>query len=139
MLRVRRLSSAEAPMSKHSVKDAQAVVALDLGGTKLASALFVADGPPLEQRSIELDGSEGPAVGQLIAAECRRVLDAATRRGHAVCALGASVPGIANRGRVWAPNIPGWDDYPLADELRAAVDVADMQVAVDNDRAASIL
>ena len=33
------------------------------------------------------------------------------------------MPGIyrAATGTVWAPNIPGWDDYPLRQELEALV------------------
>ena len=42
-------------------------------------------------------------------------------------------------GRVWAPNIPGWDDYPLRAEIRAAVSDSKVKVVVDSDRAASIL
>jgi glucokinase len=39
---------------------------------------------------------------------------------------------------VWAPNIPGWDDYPLLDELRSALGAAS-PVTIDSDRAACIL
>ena len=39
---------------------------------------------------------------------------------------------------MWAPNIPGWDDYPLRDELRALSD-GTHSVAIDSDRAACIL
>jgi glucokinase len=50
------------------------------------------------------------------------------------------VPGIyrADRGTVWAPNIPGWEDYPLRDELQTAIGPA-IRVVVDSDRAAYIL
>jgi glucokinase len=39
---------------------------------------------------------------------------------------------------VWAPNIGGWDDYPLLAEVRQAVG-AGVPVAIDSDRACSIL
>src|SRR5687768_12196832 len=57
-----------------------------------------------------------------------------------VDAIGVAIPGIyhATTGTVWAPNIPGWDDYPLLDELRASVGPA-TRVAIDSDRAAYIL
>ena len=42
-------------------------------------------------------------------------------------------------GRVWAPNIPGWDDYPLKAEIQAAISDPSVKVVVDSDRAASIL
>ena len=53
--------------------------------------------------------------------------------------VGVSVPGIyrAKSGTVWAPNIPGWDDFPLVDALRDALGDA-TRVAVDSDRAAYI-
>ncbi len=77
-------------------------------------------------------------------AHCRRSLsvagcgDAARYDGEAV---GVSVPGIADArtGRVWAPNIPGWDEYPLQAEIQAAVADANVRVVVDSDRAAYIL
>jgi glucokinase len=49
-----------------------------------------------------------------------------------------SVPGIyhRDRGTVWAPNIAGWDDYPLLDELRRATDAP---VAVESDRTCCIM
>ncbi len=79
------------------------VIGLDLGGTKIAAALFQAHGEP--------------AAG-----------------------VGIAVPGIyrAATETVWAPNIPGWDDYPLVAEVRGAVPDG-MTVRVDSDRACAIL
>ena len=50
-----------------------------------------------------------------------------------------SVPGISYKkeGTVWAPNIEGWDNYPLLKELSAAA--GDVIIDIDNDRACSIL
>ena len=55
-------------------------------------------------------------------------------------ACGITVPGIyrANSGTVWAPNIPGWDDYPLRAELESALGPS-VRVVIDSDRAAYIL
>src|SRR5215212_8797167 len=115
----------------------QAVIALDLGGTKLATALFAADGRRLSRRSLPLDSRTGDAVGQLIIRQVRGLEKAATRRKLSVAAIGICVPGIANSksGRVWAPNIPGWDDYPLRDEIRTAVSSSHVNIIVDSDRA----
>jgi glucokinase len=56
-------------------------------------------------------------------------------------AIGVSVPGIshAKTGKVWAPNIPGWDDYPLRRELLAALPDKRIPIVIDSDRAAYIL
>jgi len=51
----------------------QAIIALDLGGTKLASALFADDGQPIGQRAVPLDDRQGKAVGKLIVAQVRRL------------------------------------------------------------------
>ncbi len=117
------------------------VIALDLGGTKLAAALFTADGRPELKQSTPLDGRTGDAVGRLITQEVNRLRRAAAELGKQVLGVGVAVPGIANSktGRVWAPNIPGWEDYPLKDEIRAAIGDQRINVAVGSDRAACIL
>src|SRR5690606_7336356 len=40
-------------------------------------------------------------------------------------------------GTVWAPNIPGWEDYPLKAELEAVLNR--IPVSIDSDRACYIL
>ena len=46
--------------------------------------------------------------------------------------MGVGVPGIsqAKTGKVWAPNIPGWEDYPLRRELLSAVRSQSIPVAI---------
>jgi glucokinase len=108
---------------------------IDLGGTKLAAAAFADDGELLHRESTQLGGRMGGDVGALIAERAREL----TRR-FACRATGVCIPGLyrAARGTVWAPNIPGWDDYPLLDELRASSG-GSHAVAIDSDRAACIL
>ena len=119
----------------------EAVIALDLGATKLAAGLFDRAGRLRQKRLVPLNGCNGEAVGQLMAREAWRLYSTATRERVSVRALGACVPGIARpkTGRVWAPNIPGWSDYPLRKELRGALARADIPILVDSDRAAYIL
>jgi glucokinase len=117
------------------------VIGMDLGGTKLATAVFDDAGNVRHHERVVLDGRRGADVAALVADRC------AAARAHAralglseVDGLGVTVPGIyrAARGTVWAPNIPGWDDYPLRDELRAALGDS-LPVVIDSDRAAYIL
>lgn len=116
------------------------VIALDLGATKLASAGFTAEGDPVERHEAPLDGRGGAEVGKLLTERIRSSLDSARRRGVDVRAVGIGVPGIyrSPTSTVWAPNIPGWDDYPLLAEVRAAVP-DQLPVAIDSDRACCIL
>lgn len=129
------------PKSKRSAEQKPAVVALDLGGTKLATALFDADGKPIVKRSLPLNQRAGHAVGELITSQVRRLLETASQRKLSVRAVGICVPGIVRpqSGRVWAPNIQDWDDYPLKAEIKAAVSDQAVKVAIDSDRSASIL
>ena len=82
------------PTAKRSRQLEEVVIGLDLGGTKLASALFDVRGQPLVKRSLTLNGRQGHAVGELVVSQVRRLLQTAEQRKLAVCAIGACVPGI---------------------------------------------
>ncbi len=111
------------------------VAGIDLGGTKLAAAAFSDDGEILHRESVPLAGRQGDAVGSLIAESLRKLGEQFNCDAAGLC-----VPGLyrSARGTVWAPNIPGWDDYPLRDELNDALG-AGHRVTIDSDRAAYIL
>jgi glucokinase len=116
------------------------VIAIDLGGTKIAAAL-VSDGGEIRARGHALLGGRGGGdVAALIGGLCREMVASPARRSDEVTGVGVAVPGIyrADRGTVWAPNIPEWDDYPLLQELRDALG-PELPVTIDSDRAAYIL
>lgn len=117
-----------------------AVIGLDLGGTKLASALFSDEGDILHRAQQALEGRAGDAVGRLITDQVIGLATHAHELGQLVRAVGVSVPGIYRDrdGTVWAPNIPGWDRYPLRGLLQGHAGQG-IRVAIDNDRACSIL
>jgi glucokinase len=117
-----------------------AVIGLDLGATKLAGALFDADGNLVERALVLLEHWEGDQVGRLMIEQVSTLREKAAARGWDVKAVAAAVPGLAHpeTGAVWAPNIGGWEDYPLRDVLlRAAGETC--PVVVESDRAASIV
>jgi glucokinase len=114
-----------------------AVIALDLGGTKLAAALFNENGNILFKTTYSLDKKQGTEVGQLIFKAANDLLN----KAEDVSAIGICVPGVAyaKSGKVWAPNIPGWDDYPLLEELQQSVSNKKIKIKFDSDRACYIL
>lgn len=112
-------------------------IAVDLGGTKLATALLDDAGTITEREVVPIGGRAGDEVASLIA---DHLLAMRARAPQRVDAVGVTVPGIyrAERGTVWAPNIPGWDDFPLRQSLSDALGDG-TAVTVDSDRAAYIV
>jgi len=112
---------------------------IDLGGTKLTSALFNKEGDILTRKTDTLGSRRGTEVGELIIERVSGIIRDVELEGGKIESVGISVPGISHNdtGRVWAPNIPGWEDYPLMDELKAAC--PDISVTIDSDRACYIL
>ncbi|HEY1025931.1 MAG TPA: ROK family protein [Sphingobacteriaceae bacterium] len=112
------------------------ILGIDLGGTKLAVAVFGENGAVMYREVIALGNREGETVGELIKEQVKRYL---TSEGRALAAIGICVPGIyrSKTGTVWAPNIPGWDDYPLLEEIQKVA--GDVPVWIDSDRACYIL
>ena len=121
-------------------RSTMAVIGVDLGGTKVSAAAFSEDGRLLDRAIERLEGRKGSEVSDLIVQIAARFIDEQTRCGEVIKAVGVSVPGIyyASTGRVWAPNIPGWDDFPLHDTMTSALG-NDLPVHIASDRACYIL
>lgn len=116
------------------------VIGLDLGGTKLSGAIFKEDGTIVKQDFLPLEKRQGKEVGDLINKLVQDFLSYSDENKIAVSSIGICVPGIAYRnGNVWAPNIPGWDNYPLLEEINSVVKEKNIKVKIDSDRACYIL
>lgn len=117
------------------------VIALDLGGTKLASALISNDGDIIFSETQPLLKRKGHEVGNLILQQGNQLLKRAKENNLPVSSLGICVPGISysKTKKVWAPNIPEWDDYPLIYELQNGLEDKNLKIKIDNDRACYIL
>jgi glucokinase len=114
------------------------VIGADLGGTKLSVAVCNADGAILHQHTHALDGREGEEAGAFVTRAIASEVEACAAIDQPVMSVGLCVPGIARpAGTVWAPNIEGWTDYPLRDEVSSAV--GGLPVALASDRTGYIL
>jgi glucokinase len=96
---------------------------VDIGGTITSCAVATGAGQMVGERTIPTLSHEGPeGVLHRIAATINEMAVAAGKR---LAALGVGVPGLADfhRGRtLFLPNLPtGWRDFPVADQLSAAV------------------
>jgi glucokinase len=116
-----------------------ALLGLDLGGTKLALAVFAGNGIILRQETVPLGNRKGPEIGILINDQVDVMLKWAENEGNRIISAGISVPGISyvEKGTVWAPNLQGWNDFPLKKEVSRVL--GDIPVTIDSDRACSIL
>ncbi|MGH9938236.1 MAG: ROK family protein [Blastocatellia bacterium] len=115
----------------------RAVVALDIGGTKISAGLISRAGEALWQRA---EATGQTSLADSLAQITRLIQEAAgaAPSGCEVIGAGLAVPGWVNRraGTVWAPNIAGWDHIPLARELRQRLS---WPLTVDSDRNAYVL
>ncbi|PYU49990.1 MAG: hypothetical protein DMG53_03970 [Acidobacteria bacterium] len=84
------------------------VLAVDLGGTKLAAALVDRAGNVSIQQSVPVDASSALAPVRQIT-ELARELTGREDVRKRIAGMGVAVPGLVRRdGTVWAPNLPGW-------------------------------
>jgi glucokinase len=116
-----------------------ALLGIDLGGTKLAYAVFTDEGRVLFKESAALENRKGGEVGKMITDKIRHLIGSCESEGNIISSIGISVPGISHvsSGTIWAPNIAGWEDYPLLREVQVAA--GDIPVTIDSDRACYIL
>jgi glucokinase len=112
---------------------------IDLGGTKLSLGVFTEKGKMLHKEIISLNNRTGTEVGQLITTAIKDLIATQRAVGNTISSIGIAVPGISRSktGTVWAPNIPGWDDYPLLDEIIQIP--GGIPITIDSDRACYIL
>lgn len=117
-----------------------AIIGIDLGGTKVAGAIFNKNGDMLHKEVQLLNGRTGLAVGELIA----EVIDTLITTDSdiiAIDSIGICIPGIvySRTGNVWAPNIPGWEEFPLKKLIEESVRDKSITIALESDRTCYIL
>ena len=116
-----------------------ALLGIDLGGTKLALAVLSENGKILFKETAALENRKGGEVGKLITDKVVSIIASGNSRDYKISSIGISVPGISHlsSGTVWAPNIAGWEDYPLLTEVQSVC--GNIPVTIDSDRACYIL
>lgn len=112
---------------------------IDLGGTKLSLAVFSDEGKMRYKETMPLNNRSGKQAGQFITGAIKELLIRQNDNGNIIHSIGIAVPGISRSktGTVWAPNITGWDEYPLLEEVQQVCD--GIPVTIDSDRACYIL
>lgn len=119
-------------------------IALDIGGTKIAGALFKADGQMLHSTKRLLDGRTGKEVGDLAVEVIQDILSTSLVAEHphqTINGIGICIPGIvySHNETVWAPNIPGWENFALAQHIRSNLTHETPPIFIESDRSCHIL
>jgi glucokinase len=118
-----------------------AVIGIDLGGTKIISAIFDKEGNILCKTSHLLEKRTGSEVGRLVLQTIDELITMSGKMINDIEAFGICVPGIADckTGLVWAPNIEGWENYPLQKEIEEYINNDKIKISVASDRTCYIL
>lgn len=115
-------------------------VGIDLGGTNIKGGVVDASGGVLSFESIETEGEQGrDHVLDRIALLVGKVCDAAGLGRDDIAAVGIGSPGPLDtkKGIIHtAPNLPGWENLPLADEVSQR---CGCPVFIENDANAAAL
>ncbi len=116
------------------------VIGIDLGGTKISTALVDADGQIIAHDYRETQAEKGQAlvVNRMVDA-VRQVMEQADTSKDQVKAVGIGAPGPLDihAGVVVAPpNLPGWQDVPLKELIEERVGI---ETFLENDANAAAL
>jgi glucokinase len=110
------------------------VLAVDVGGTKLAVALVTQDGRIVAKTQQATSRSGPDSVLEQIHSMSQTLFD-----GHGLQAVGLSVPAVLEHGTdriLWAPNLPGWESLDFKAALQERFGV---QAVVEYDGHAAVL
>ncbi len=125
------------PEMKGGIKLKKAIIALDVGGTKVLGALFDDEFNIIQRKKKSTKAFDGvDKILNQISKVISKLLETAIEMSMEVVAIGAGVPGVIKDGMVlFTPNLP-WNHYPLAKEIE---DLFNIPVVIGNDANVSLL
>lgn len=115
---------------------------IDVGGTKISSALFTGDGEIVARSKVPIDKAGGDRAAKQVGAIVGELEALAGEHGGRLRAAALCVPGVVFHGTgvVWAPNIPDWEHFPLAERIAAAREGRTrVPLLIESDRSAYVL
>jgi len=115
------------------------VLAADIGGTKVSTAVISSAGEIMQKSKAPTDKSGPPALIGKIVAMLQDDLARSEVSTADVVGLGVGIPAAIDAARktiIWAPNLPGWEDVPLHDELSTRLH---LPVCIEYDGHAAVM
>jgi len=123
-------------MSRRQTSSSHNALAVDLGGTKCSVAVVSRNGRILARQTVPVDVSSPSApIFQII--QLAKELAAPNDPNRSFVRVAVAVPGLVRRnGTIWAPNLQGWKQMPLARRVSRSLKIP---VLVESDRNAAVL
>jgi glucokinase len=107
-------------MSEH--KEGKLILGVDLGGTKIATALATAQGEIIAREYSPTPAQSGPdAVIDSMLTAIEKTISAGKLKPSQLLGVGIGAAGIidSDNGKViFSPNLPGWHEVPLRDAIQ---------------------
>jgi len=123
--------------------DSGPVLSIDIGGTKISTAILTREGRLLAKRRAPSQAQEGPRrMIDRILTQARETVAEAALPGGAIDLIGISCGGPLDpvKGIVLKPpNLPGWDGTPLRDLVAAGLGLDASRAHLENDANAAAL
>jgi glucokinase-like ROK family protein len=112
--------------------DGHVVLGVDMGGTKMYGALSDLGGNVIDERNMDLHGTQGEESFNALATLIDSLLASPNLEGRPVRGVGVGVPGITwhKEGVVKWVNSLNWRDFPLKERLTKRYR---LPITVDND------
>ncbi len=111
---------------KDCLTENRPVLAVDLGGTKVAAALVTSQGQiiaQVQQPTCQTGPEDG--IGQMTGL-LQMLMDRSGLKKQDLCGIGIGIPAVLEPDTdfvIWGPNLNGWRNVPLRARLEAAFDL----------------
>jgi glucokinase len=118
-----------------------AAIAVDLQSSRVTCAAVSKSGLILEKETIDINNLGGTEVSQLIQQRMKKIIVNFIDKPIQIKSAGIGVPGIyfSKTGEVWAPNIPGWQNYNLKKDMNNFLIEHKILVKIASKRTCDIL
>ena len=118
-----------------------AIIAIDLMSNSVTSAALGKSGKILLRETLSLENLEGQAISLVIQNQIKKILKHFENKPIEIKSVGIAVPGVyySRSGNVWAPNLPGWEHYPLRNDLNYLFIEQKILVKIASKRTCDIL
>jgi glucokinase len=118
-----------------------AVIAINIESALVTYAIVGTSGKIIEREETPIGKFKGAEISVLVQKQIKKFLAVYANDPIQIKSVGIAVPGISysKTGTVWAPNIPGWENYPLLQDISDLIKGKNIRVKIASNRTCCIL